>query len=643
MEKIPILYTTFNRIEYTKETLPVLIRNSSELGSVYIVDNGSTDGTVEYLKEFNHELIAKKIFNEENTGVAGAMNIFFESIRGSEFFAKVDNDTIVPENWLDDLYRVIYHTDDIDFIQAKHKFMMVGVKDWGDLLSKRASRKVFGHNLIHNRSVGGSGIIGRTSKVGKLDNSSGHLVGWTSFQDDNKCRSAFYDGVEIELLDLDDYNKLKIEDFKYLIQTGRIDPDTIPNVSIIIPFIREDRVKECIGAIKENAGLPDDKYEIIAELDKDRIGCPKMVKKLVDRSKYELVMFLADDTVPQKDFLIRATKGMNNFDGLWGLVGLNDGMQDGNDLATHWLANKKLLDYLDNREFFFTGYNHLFCDRELTDIAKSIGRYYWAEDSIIKHNHPSANKEYIDQDYLDVYSYEPARKDHKLYLSRKKARGVIKLGIGLPLTDNKVYTNFFASFVAMEKPDFTLLMPHAPGTIEAIRNNIVVQALRDQCTHLIMMDTDQVYPTDTITKLMSHRKDIVAVNVHRRYPPFDSILYRGTLGKYVHVPDEECFSGDLIEIDATGCGCVLYDTEIFLDIDPPWFEHYVHLDGRVVGEDIDFCSKIRTFGHKIYADTSIEVGHTSVMVINRDFYLVYKQLKGFEWNKEPRDSASLTP
>jgi len=87
------------------------------------------------------------------------------------------------------------------------------------------------------------------------------------------------------------------------------------------------------------------------------------------------------------------------------------------------------------------------------------------------------------------------------------------------------------------------------GQLEIIRNNLVVQAINDRCTHLIMMDTDQVYPVDTVTKLMSHDKNAVGTSVHRRYPPFDNIMYRGKLGKYHHVPDDECFSGELVEVD----------------------------------------------------------------------------------------------
>jgi len=633
----PVLYTTFNRLEYTKKTLPPLIESMEEYGELYIIDNGSSDETVEYLKTFEDEKVIKRIiYNERNRGIAGAMNQFFDIVKGDyEFFGKVDNDTIVPKNWLRDMTSVMY-MENVDFIQAKHYFMSSDYRDWNDLISKCKYREVFGHKLVYVRPIGGSGVVGRLSKVDKLDEELGVLMGWSQYQNSHDMlTTAFYEGVFVDILDIADYNLLSDDGFEYHIQTGRIDISNIPKTSILIPVIREDRVEKCIQAIKDNALVPEEKYEILTLVDKDREGCPKTLKKLVEMSNYGFIMFLADDTVPQNGFLVRAYQAMEKLPGGWGLVGLNDGINNGDVLGTHWLASKTLLDYLENREFFYTGYKHTQCDLELTEKAKELGRYIWAKDARLIHDHPFRDAQYIDDDYRKVYSDETTRHDIKLFINRKKARGYFKLGIGFPLTDIKVYSSFMISWTLMHKPEYTLLMPASPGTLEVIRNNLVVQSLREYCTHLLMMDTDQTYPVDVVTKLLSHEKDVVAVNVHRRYPPFDSILYRGELGNYHHVPDDECFSGKLIEIDATGCGCILYNTDVFLDIPHPWFEVYRMSDGRVVGEDIDFCSKIKDAGYNIYADTSIKVGHISTMEITRSFYELYKKVKGLEWRPPP--------
>lgn len=591
-----------------------------------------------------HPLIKRKIFNKVNLGCTGAMNQFFDILpKDHKLWAKVDNDTVVPKGWLDDLSTVL-ESEDLGAVQAKHFFLMEKVVDWEDLVSKRESKKVFDYDLVYSNEIGGSAIVARRDMITEELDESENLVGWTKAQRGKKdAKFAFYGGVFVDLLDMAGYNKFDIQDMTYAIQTGRIDARSFPNVSIIIPVIREERVKQCIAAIEKNIILGADKYEIITDYDDSRVGCPKMVKRLVDRTKYDLVMFLGDDTEPEEGFMVEALSAMNKLPDSWGLVGLNDGIQDGERLATHWLAHKNLLDHLPEREFFFTGYIHQFCDAELMDTAKDLGRYIWADRAKLKHNHPIVNLEFEDADYRRVYSNENRNKDHKMYIQRKKAKGYSKIGIGFPLTDDKIYTTFFLSWILMDKPNFTLLMPQAPGPIETIRNNLVVQALRDNCTRLIMMDTDQNYPADTIQKLLSHDKDVVSVNVHRRYPPFDSIMLRGELGAYSHVPDEECFSGELIRIDATGCGCVSFNTEVFLDIPYPWFQQGRLRDGRTVGEDIDFCNKLSKAGYELWADTSIKVGHISVMEITSDFYLLYKKIKGFDWRPPPEELLEANP
>ena len=95
---VDILYITYNRLAYTKITLPALIENAGADFALTIVDNGSTDGTVDYLAEFarRHPRQIKHIcFLDKNTGISPPTNAFWRASR-AEFLGKVDNDTLVP-------------------------------------------------------------------------------------------------------------------------------------------------------------------------------------------------------------------------------------------------------------------------------------------------------------------------------------------------------------------------------------------------------------------------------------------------------------------------------------------------------------------------------------------------------------------
>jgi len=191
----------------------------------------------------------------------------------------------------------------------------------------------------------------------------------------------------------------------------------MPKVSIIIPVIRPVKAEKCCAAIYSNAGSWD--YEVVMQDDRDRIGCPKMVKRLVEKSAGQMVCFLGDDTIPQPGFLKNALKAMEGLPDGWGLIGLNDGHQNGNKLATHWLADKRLLPLLGG-EFFHTGYYHTRCDRELTLRCQELGRYAWARDAMIKHEHPAFSTGKVDEDYRRVYSEEYIGHDKRLFWVRSQ-------------------------------------------------------------------------------------------------------------------------------------------------------------------------------------------------------------------------------
>ncbi len=197
-------------------------------------------------------------------------------------------------------------------------------------------------------------------------------------------------------------------------------------VSIIVPVIRPVLAKELFITIHKRAGVPREDYEIVHAEDKERIGAPKMVKKLTERAKHDLVMFLGDDCVPQQDFLKNAIKVMNSLPDKWGLVGLNDMRRSTSGAPTHWLGHKKILKYC--KEFFHTGYIHQYCDNELFLWAMLLERYEVAEDAKIDHNHigfKNDNKDFNqnidegdDEDYKRVYSFDVKEHDQMLFEKR---------------------------------------------------------------------------------------------------------------------------------------------------------------------------------------------------------------------------------
>lgn len=186
-------------------------------------------------------------------------------------------------------------------------------------------------------------------------------------------------------------------------------------VSIIVPVIRPERAEECFEAIMRYG---DCDYEIVSEIDEKRIGVAKMVKRLVEKSKGQQIMFLGDDTVPQKGFLKEALKAMTYLEDGWGMVTLNDG-RNINWEGAHFLLDKRMIPLIGG-EVFHLGYKHCFCDAELSMRARLLGRYCYAKKAIIKHNHPILDKSVkTDNDYTRVYGREVWEHDKNLFDKRR--------------------------------------------------------------------------------------------------------------------------------------------------------------------------------------------------------------------------------
>lgn len=197
------------------------------------------------------------------------------------------------------------------------------------------------------------------------------------------------------------------------------------------------------------------------------------------------------------------------------------------------------------------------------------------------------------------------------------------LAIGIPCSFPSVPIDFFRSFALMEKPSYTLIIK-TNGPIDTLRNDIIEKAMAERCTHVLMLDIDQVYPVDTIPKLLSHNVSVVNAMVPRRYPPFDPIMLQLTSEGYKPMGYGDWEDGELVEVDATGTGCILYNLEVFKKIPYPWFEFKKHAEsGLVIGEDIGMCQKLQAAGYKIYVDTSVEIGHLSTIVVNKSMHKLW--------------------
>ena len=109
---VTISIVNLNGSDYLRDCLDSLKNLSypKEQIEIIIVDNGSTDDSIEFLNKNCPE--ARIIRNNSNFGFAKANNQAAAQAKG-EYVAFLNNDTKVDENWLTELLKPIYGSDEI--------------------------------------------------------------------------------------------------------------------------------------------------------------------------------------------------------------------------------------------------------------------------------------------------------------------------------------------------------------------------------------------------------------------------------------------------------------------------------------------------------------------------------------------------
>lgn len=114
--------TTFNRKELLKESVEALLEQSYKNLKIVIVDNASSDGTKDYIKDL---VDSKKVYfirSEKNLGASGGFNIGIRKAfeLGCDYVWIMDDDTIVHKDSLENLVNSAKKLkDDFGFLGSK--------------------------------------------------------------------------------------------------------------------------------------------------------------------------------------------------------------------------------------------------------------------------------------------------------------------------------------------------------------------------------------------------------------------------------------------------------------------------------------------------------------------------------------------
>ena len=198
--------------------------------------------------------------------------------------------------------------------------------------------------------------------------------------------------------------------------------------------------------------------------------------------------------------------------------------------------------------------------------------------------------------------------------------------IAVPCFDT-VHTDFFESFVNLEKPAGTSYTIVKNTLIYIARNIVAGNALQNGFDRVLWLDSDMTFPKDMILRLcddMDEGRELVTGLYFTRRPPikpnaFSELWWEpGHDGIDTGAEHLWTYPEDVVEIEACGMGCCMMSTDLIRRVGEKFGSPFTPIDG--MGEDLAFCYRVKQLGEKMYCDTRIKCGHVGQMTYDEEYY-----------------------
>lgn len=205
-----------------------------------------------------------------------------------------------------------------------------------------------------------------------------------------------------------------------------------------------------------------------------------------------------------------------------------------------------------------------------------------------------------------------------------------KILIAVPCMDS-VAAQFSQALAMLEKEGQCLVSFVIGSLIYNSRNDLAKQAMKFECDFILWLDSDMVFPPETLKHLLKRINesgaDLISGLYFRRVAPFTPVAY-----DKLEIKDGKAAWSDytgpltgLQEVAGVGFGCVLMKTDMLLEMAAQYGDFFGPIYN--VGEDLAFCWRARQLGYKIFLDTDLKLGHVGHTVFTQQYYEALREDK----------------
>ncbi len=150
----------------------------------------------------------------------------------------------------------------------------------------------------------------------------------------------------------------------------------------------------------------------------------------------------------------------------------------------------------------------------------------------------------------------------------------------------------------------------AGSILPQTRAEVCGMAIRNGCSHLLLLDSDMIYPETVVHQLAKHGRPFVAANATTRRPPIRWTA-KDTRGRVMNSNKER----GLAKAGTVGLAVALIETRVYQALPTPPFQ-FEHTSAGWIGEDVFFCRQAIEAGFQpmIDHDLSRKIGHHGAKV-----------------------------
>lgn len=109
-EKVSIIVPVYNAEKYIERCLKSILNQTYKNLEIILINDGSTDNSLEILKEYENKYDSIKVYNQKNMGPAVTRNKGIQYVK-TKYFMFIDSDDYIDLNYVETFYKTIQNTN----------------------------------------------------------------------------------------------------------------------------------------------------------------------------------------------------------------------------------------------------------------------------------------------------------------------------------------------------------------------------------------------------------------------------------------------------------------------------------------------------------------------------------------------------